>query len=291
MRKPIQVALFAALAVLLVASTVLYVKYHNTQLAYAASKAAEQDSQTRYARTIDAIAEIQDSLSAIAVGDKNVAMLSRTLASERQISGPDKNDALDRIALLRSSILRNKERIHQLESSLKTSGNKMAGLQRMVANLKSSVAEKEQMVADLSGRVDSLQTQVAGLSTEVQQKAETIAVNEQTIESKRRELATVYYVVGSKKDLSTKGAVIAKGGVLGMGKTLMPAPVPNPSNFNALDTDTETTIDLGAAKAQVLSAQPADSYELVKLADGKMQLHILNPVEFRKVRQLVIVTA
>ena len=100
----------------------------------------------------------------------------------------------------------------------------------------------------------------------------------------------MYYVVGNKKDLSTKGAVIAKGGVLGMGKTLLPAPTPNPSNFSALDTDQETTIDLGAAKAQVISAQPADSYELI-LVDGKMQLHILNAVEFRKVRQLVVVTA
>ena len=290
MRKPVQLAVLSALALLLVATTVLFVKYRNTTQAYETAKAAELDSQTRYARTIDAIAEIQDSLSAIAIGDTNVAMLSKTLASEQQISGPDKAEALDRIAVLRSSIMRNKARIRQLESNLHASGNKVAGLQRMITNLKQNVAEKEQMVAERSGRVDSLQTQVAGLTTEVQQKQETIAANEQTIEQKRLELATVYYVVGSKKDLATKGAVIAKGGLLGIGKTLVPAPTPNPGNFNALDTDQETVIDLNSAKAQVLSAQPADSYEL-KLVEGKMQLHILNPVEFRKVRQLVIVTA
>ena len=290
MRKPIQFALVAAVALLLVATTVLFVKYRNTNQAYATAKVAEQDSQTRYAKTIDAIAEIQDSLSAIAVGDTNVSMLARNLSSEQQISGPDKSEALDRIALLRSSILRNKERVLQLESSLKASSNRVSGLQRMVKNLKANVAEKEQMLAALSTRVDSLSTQVAGLTTEVQQSQETIAQREQTIEDKRKELATVYYVVGSKKDLETKGAVIAKGGLLGMGKTLLPAPTPNPSAFNALDTDQETVIDLNAAKAQVITAQPADSYEL-KLVDGKMQLHIINPVEFRKVRQLVVMTA
>jgi predicted nucleic acid-binding Zn-ribbon protein len=288
MRKPVQVSLIAAIALLLVATTVLFVKYRNTNELYANAKASELDSQTRYAKTIDAIAEIQDSLSAIAVGDTNVSMLSR-MGSEQQISGPDKSEALDRIAVLRSSILRNKERIRQLESSLKASGGKVAGLQRMLKNLKASVAEKEQLVADLSTRVDSLQTQVAGLSTEVEQSHETIAQREQTIEEKRRELATVFYVVGNKKELQDKGAVIAKGGLLGVGKTLLPAPVPNPGAFNALDTDQETTIDLGAAKAQVITAQPSDSYELV-LVDGKMQLHILNPVEFRKVRQLVVMT-
>jgi hypothetical protein len=45
-----------------------------------------------------------------------------------------------------------------------------------------------------------------------------------------------------------------------------------------------------SAKARVITPQPADSYEL-RLVDGKMELHILNPAEFRKVRQLVIVTA
>jgi predicted nucleic acid-binding Zn-ribbon protein len=290
MRKPVQVALFSALALLLVATTVLWVKYRNTSTAYATVKASEADVQTRYAKTIDAIAEIQDSLSALSVGENNIQMESNRLQSEQQLSGPNKAEALDRIALLRSSILRSKERIRQLESSLKVSGNKIHGLQRMLANLKKNVAEKEQAVAELTTKVDALQTQVTGLATEVQQKDETITTQTQAIEDKRKELATVYYVVGSKKDLREKGAVIAKGGMLGIGKTLIPARTTNPTAYTPLDTDQETVINIGAPKAQVISAQPADSYEL-RLVDGKMELHILNPVEFRRIKQVVIMTA
>ena len=288
MRKPVQFALFAVVGVLLIGLAVLFAKYQNTTAEYANAKAAEESTQQRYAKTIDAIAEIQDSLNAISVGEANVNM--RVNGQEQSISGPNKAEALDRIANLRSSILRNKDRIRQLEASLKTSGNKISGLQKMLANLKQSVTEKEQLVAELTTRVDSLQTQVTGLATQVQENQDTIRVKEQTIEDRRRELATVFYLVGDKKTLTDKGAVVAKGGLLGIGKTLIPAPSANLSAFNTLDTDQETVINLNAPKAQVISAQPAGSYEL-RLVDGKMELHILNPVEFRKVKELVVMTA
>ena len=94
-------------------------------------------------------------------------------------------------------------------------------------------------------------------------------------------------MIGSKKDLTKSGLVVAKGGVLGVGKTLKPSGQFNESQFTALDTDQETVVRVSAPKAKVLSAQPASSYEL-KLVDGQMELHIVNPMEFRKVKQLVI---
>ena len=289
MRKPVQFTLFAALGLLLAGVVVLFLKYRDTSVAYDNVRASEAATQARYEKTIDAIAEIQDSLSAISIGEADVSLKSSGLQSEQQISGTNKTETLDRIATLRSSILRNKSRIRQLEANLKSNGNKISGLQKMVANLKQTVAEKEQFVAELTARVDALQTQVAGLATEVQQDQETLRARDQAIEEKRRELATVYYIVGTKRDLTEKGAVVARGGLLGIGKTLLPAPTANPGAFNALDTDQETVISLGAAKAQVLSAQPADSYEL-RLVDGKMELHILNPVEFRKIKHVVVMT-
>jgi uncharacterized coiled-coil protein SlyX len=192
--------------------------------------------------------------------------------------------------MLRSSISRNKERILQLESSLKKSGNKVAGLQKMVANLKTSVADREAQVAELSNRVDALGTQVAGLTTEVEQNHQTIQAKDESLEQRRRELATVFVAVGDKKTLETQGVLIAKGGLLGIGKTLAPSGATASGAFTPLDTDQETSIPTNAAKAKVVSAQPPSSYELV-LVDGKMTLHILDPNEFRKVRQLVIVTA
>ena len=206
------------------------------------------------------------------------------------LTGPNGQKALDRIAILRASIARNKERVKQLESSLKVSGNKIAGLERMVANLKKNINEKEQLVTELTTRVDSLQTQVTGLATEVAQNQDTIRARDVALEERRREAATVFVAVGNKKELAQKGVIVAKGGVLGLGKTLTPVGTTADAAFTPLDTDQETVLPLPAAKAKVLSAQPPSSYEL-RLVEGKMELHILDPTQFRKVKQLVILTA
>ena len=290
MRKPLILALAVLVAALGGTSAYLYNKSQKTAADYLAMKDAEEQARTRYGQTIDAIAEIQDSLNAISSGDKDLKMIAGDLSSEQKLSGRQGREALDRIADLRASIQRSKQRIQQLESSVKASGVKQAGLQRLIAQLKSSVEEKQAMIAMLSGRVDTLQTQVAGLATEVEQGKETLAEREQTIEDKRRELATVYYVVGDKKELTEAGVIEARGGLLGIGKTILPTAKVSSASFTALDTDMSTIVRVGAAKARVISAQPANSYELVQVGDA-VELHILNPVEFRKVKQVVILTA
>jgi predicted RNase H-like nuclease (RuvC/YqgF family) len=290
MRKPVLTLLIVAAVALAGTTAYLYSRFTQTSAELATVKVAEEASRNRYAQTIDAIAEIQDSLNAIMVGDANVSLVQGGLQSEKGMSAPDGRDALDRIANLRASIERSKSRIRQLESSLKTTNVEAKGLKRMVASLKSSVAEKETALAALTQRVEELSTQVTGLETTVQQSQEQIAQKDQTIEERRSELATVYYVVGSKGELTKSGVVVSKGGVLGMGKTLQPTGQIAADLMKPLDTDEQTVITINAPKAQVVSDQPVTSYEL-RLVGTQTELHILNPVEFRKVRQLVIVTA
>ncbi len=290
MRKPLVIALVAIIAALLGASGVLYQRYQKTVADFRETKASEESVRARYAETFDAIAQIQDSLGAIALGDTAVNVVARELDAERRLSGPDSHEALDRIAALKASVQRSKDRITKLEADVKRSGIRVAGLQKLIAGLKQSVADKEQMVASLSVQVDSLHTEVQGLSTEVAQNQETIRADQQTIEEKRQEVATVYYVVADKKQLTTTGIVAAKGGVLGMGKTLTPSGRVDAALFTALDTDHQDVVNIPTPKAQVLSAQPPASYEL-RPAGGKLELHILDPVAFRKVKHLVIMTS
>ena len=290
MRKAVPILLGIAVVALLGASAYLYQRYHQTSDQLAESRANEEASRGRYAQTIDAIAEIQDSLNAIAVGDANVQMMTDKLKSEKDLNSPNGRDALDRIATLRESIQRNKERIHQLESAVNKSGIQMKGLRKMIATLKTSVNEKESQVAELSTRVNDLSTQVSGLQTTVQEDQQQIAQKDESLEQRRKELATVYYVVGNKKQLKDQGVIDAKGGVLGLGKTITPSGTVATSLLTPIDTDQQTVIPIEAPKARVVTAQPSTSYEM-RLVGGKMELHILDPNEFRKVKHLVIVTA
>jgi peptidoglycan hydrolase CwlO-like protein len=278
-------ALFALLAVIVLligATAVIFQRYRNTSADYA-------ESQTHYNEAISAIAEIQDSLYAITPRDSTVAMLAQGLQAEQKLTEPQTQQALERIALINGSIQRTKGKIRELEANLTKSGVKIAGLQRMIGNLKQTVAEKEEQVGQLAVRVDSLQNRVTGLETDVQASQETIRERDLSLEEKRRELATIYYVVGTRKELTTAGVVVAKGGFLGLGKTVQLSGRFDESLFTPLDTDQERLVHAPSAKVQVLSAQPTSSYELALGAD-QTDLHIVDTQQFRKVKHLVIMT-
>lgn len=283
MRRPVQIALVAAVVLLAGASVVLYQKNTATAHLLAESRAAEDTARSHYAEAFNAIAEIQDSLSSITVRDGSVRLQAEGLRSEQRLTAPSRAEALESIAMLSASIERTKARIGELEASLKKSGVRIASLQRLVASLKKSVTEKEEQITALGDQVNALQTQVTGLETTVQQ-------DQVAIEEKRKELATVFVAMGTKKELTQRGVVVSKGGLLGLGKTLQPSGVASDALYTPIDTDRETVVNVPAQKIKVVSAQPPSSYEITVLED-RTELRILDPREFRKVRHLVIVTA
>ena len=283
----IVLGLVAVLA--LVGTAVFYQKYRTTHDNYAALQLTEQEARTRYGQAIDEIAAIQDSLNAIVLGDSAVKLMPGD-RSERRLTQSQADEALARIGELKAGIERARDRIDQLEGRLKQAGVRTAGLQRMIANLRSNVAEKEEQVVFLTSRVDTLQTQVTGLTATVATKTDSIVTQVAQLEDRRRELGTVYYVIGNKRDLRESGLVVASGGVLGMGKTLEPSGQLDNSLFTPIDTDEVTVIRIPADKAEILSAQPTGSYTLQPMGD-QVELRITDPLKFRTVKHLIIMTS
>ncbi len=289
MRKPVTLAL-AAVIVLLAGATIMFVQKYRTATAnYLQTKSAEEEARTQYAKAFSAIAEIQDSLNAISLGDSGLTAMAQGLNSEGAITEPNKAQALERIAMLSSSVQRAKAKIAYLESTIHKNHVKINGMERLIASLKKNVASREEMIAQLSGRVDSLQVQVTGLQTAVAAAEDTVRQQTQTIEDKRREIATIEYIIADKKELTTSGIAKPRGGVLGVGKTLVLTGQYDDSHFSPLDTDQETVVRVPAKKVEILSPQPPTSYA-VETMGNETEIHILNPTEFRKVKHLVIMT-
>jgi uncharacterized coiled-coil protein SlyX len=289
MRKTLAPILAIVLVLTLAASAWLFLRYRDTNARYLEMRAAEQSSRDSYSSTLDAIAEIQDSLDAIAPRDSMLRLKPGSLVTEEQMAGPNGQAALEQIATLRASIARSRERILALEENLKHSGVRVDGMRRVIANLQSDLAEKQASLDEMVAQVESLRGQVTGLQSEVQQGRDSLLVRDAALEERRHELATVYYVVGTKDQLLKQGAIVIKGGVLGIGGTPVLTGQLPPDALTPLDTDVLQVIPTTAAKARVLTPQPAASYEL-RLVDGHIELHILDASEFRKVRQVVILT-
>lgn len=267
---------------MLVVCVALFEKTRSDAESLGTLRQQEQATRARYDRAVQDMSTIQDSLNAIAVDAARV-MRPSSLGAERQLSPTGASEALARISELRT-------RIQSVESRLRKSDLRVASLDRLVRQLKQDLGEKERLAARLGGQVDSLQTHVADLNESVEEAHSLIAAQADTLEQRRRELGTVYYVAGTKHDLLKNGVVVARGGVLGLGKTLGPSSTADLSTFRAVDTDQETVIPISGSKAQVLTAQPAKSYSIENV-NGRLELHILDPQAFRMQKRLVIVTA
>jgi chromosome segregation ATPase len=290
MKRPVLFVWIAVVAVLLGAGGFAFMKYRQAASDYTAMKALEEDTRTRYGDAINEIVMIQDSLNAIVLGDSAAQLVPSDLVAERRLYETRGDIALARISVLKAGIERTKAKIQELDDNLKKSGVEVAGLQRMVGNLRRSVEAKEAQVAELTGQVDQLQTRVTGLTEVVEQNQDSLLAQAELIERKRREISTIYYAIGTKKQLTEAGLVVAKGGILGLGRTLEPSGHFDDRHFTAVDTDHERIIRIPSVKVQILSAQPPASYEL-QAVDGGIALIIRDSAAFRTIKHLLIVTS
>ena len=288
MRKSV-VAAMALIAVLLAGATIMsYSKYKKSAADFAQAKADEESMRQRYDGAVSEIVMIQDSLNTIMLGGEAVLPEGRQVEEQ---PGTLHDTVLSRIAMLKASVERTKDRIEELDAKLKKGGVKIAGLEKMVARLRKSVADREEEIAQLNTQVQSLHTEVVGLNADVEGKKRDLELKQQELTDKQRELATIFYTMGTKKELKRSGVVVSEGGVLGVGKTLKPSGQFDETKFTPLNTDQETVIAIPAHSVQVLSPQPVSSYTLFVTGKDTMELRITNPSEFRKVKHLVILKA
>jgi hypothetical protein len=288
MRKPVAIGLGLLAFVLLVSTIVLSSKYRQQSDLYAQSRQAEEAVRTQFDSALESIAEIQDSLNAIAPEDAELGDLAGNRELDSQVTETQKDRMLNTIADLRTSIEKTGTKIRDLETSLEGSQAQVEGLRRVIANLKRSVEEKEFAIELLMARVDTLQVRVAGLQNDVARGQETIAMQEAVIEDKRREIGTIEYVVGTKNQLKEKGIIVEKGGFIGIGKSPSLTGTFEEGDFTVLNTDEVTEISVAGREPLVLSAQDKSSYELEPSGADHSTLRIIDPAEFRKVKYLVI---
>jgi len=289
MRRYIPIALVAVALLLAAGSVMLWQKNQTLTRDVDNARASKDAAQTQYSDALGAIAEIQDSLATLGVTEATGPILPGSQAAEGGLTAEQQRTALDRIALLKAGIVRTKERIQTLENKLHKSGIHLASLERMIGNLKRAATEREEQIAALSVQVDSLHTEVTGLTAVVETTRDSIQTQAVAMDDQKREIGTVYYVIGSKGELQKAGVVKARGGVLGLGATLLPQSDVSTAMFKPIDTNNETVITIPSPKARVVSAQPLSSYMLVP-SGGNMELRITDPAEFRTVKRLVIVS-
>jgi uncharacterized protein YhaN len=178
---------------------------------------------------------------------------------------------------------KNKARVGSLNKKLKEANLKMEGMEQMIANLERMISDKDAQIEDLKNKIESLNIELGNM------EANYTAVEVES-NTKTEKLNTVFYCIGTGKELKEKGVTSKEGGVLGMGKTVTLKADFNKDYFTKVDMTQMTVIPIGSKKAKVLTTHPSGSYKLVGEKPVE-KLEITNPEEFWGAsKYLVIIT-
>ena len=203
-----------------------------------------------------------------------------------------RRDILRRARELRHSLDSLGDRIQQLETEARKLGASNQSRLADIAALRATVTQLNEMSDRQRTEIERLGLQYDSLS-QVSQAYKRSAVNlEATLTEKVEQQESVFVAVGSEKDLTQKGVIRKRGGIIGMGSTITPNLPFKQALFKPLRMSTDTVIQLPnpSATYRVVTSQNAAGAGGAALhrLTGKLVIHDPN-VFWRDSRYLIIV--
>ncbi len=196
------------------------------------------------------------------------------------------------MASIRQALQHRRERLAQLEENLKNSNGKNATLMKTIENLKQQISSQESEIAQLNSKLSAAGVEIASLGAKVDSLSSTVtAVTTEREEARQEatqltdELNTCYFAIGTKKELQDNQ--IIQTGFLR--KTKIMEGDFEKNYFTRADKRTLVSIPLHSKKAEVMTKQPKDTYEIVEGDQGQKILKILDPARFWELSNFLVV--
>jgi hypothetical protein len=248
------------------------------QQALANQLAAQKDSLVRVVLDADAfLGQMDSAISTVKGLPRNRRGTSDPLADQLQARKDmqQRVNALvarakvtaEQLGALQRKELETKSQNVAIREQLTEQTNKIEADAQLITDLGATIERQNAQIATLEFRLDSLSTEVRTLGTK---------------------LYKAYYVIGTEKELTTKGVVQRVGGanllIARPGRTLVPAQLFNPDSFTVIDQRETTTIPVPdtTARYRIITRQNLEAAE-VSAREGmtfKGPIKITKPEEF-----------
>ncbi len=195
------------------------------------------------------------------------------------------------IAAIQQTLEQRRQQLADLEAKLNKSALTNSNLRKTIETLRNQIDTQSAEIETLRTSLDEANAQIGTLNT----KVDSLNVTVDTITNQRdaaqlhsvelaNELNTCYYVAASSKEL--KQHKIIESGFLR--KTKIMKGDYDQSFFIKADKRNLTTINLHSKKAEVLTNQPAGSYEILE-KNGQKVLRILDAESFWSLSNYLVI--
>lgn len=193
---------------------------------------------------------------------------------------------------IKSRLTANQMLLLQMEKKLKNSGNQNSVLTKTIDQMKERLAQQEGKIAQLEQQLTMAHDSIAVLNNQVAEAQEQVQVQTeakdaawQAYQDADQELNTVYYAMGTNKELKQNGLLEKKF----LGQTKVLKGDFNESYFTKADKRNLSSIATGAKKIKIWTNMPADSYEEVKGEDNLITLKITNKEKFWSMTPFLVI--
>ena len=232
---------------------------------------------------LDAISEIQTGFDEINEAEGRI-----NINTDTELSASSKDKMKENMNLIRETMKENKEKIAELESKLKASGNDNASLRKIIKSLNEQMTEKTSQIAKLQAQIakkdiqiEELGESVKSLTANVDSLQESNQVKEQKLAEQDQQINRAWYVYGTAKELKEQN--ILKNNKVLEGNDF------NMDYFTPIDVRTEKEFPLYAKHAELLSTHPEGSW-FMKTDENKEITFIINdPEQFWSVSKYMVI--
>jgi len=228
--------------------------------------------------------------------EKNIAIIKEkehiisTNLSNVELSKDKRQQVVQDINYINTLLEQNKQKIASLNAQLSKSGGTIKGLQNTISGLEASVKQSESDIMELKTTLVSKNFEINQLNTKNTDLQDTIVRKDEKINTQTYEMNKAFFVCGTYKQLKTKGLLTKEGGFIGLGKTKALAGSFPDNAFTQIDITVTKSIPLNSKSAKLISEHPANSYQLIRDKDKKIEsIEITDPVQFWKVSKYAVV--
>ncbi|MBQ1697311.1 MAG: hypothetical protein II075_05470 [Bacteroidales bacterium] len=191
-------------------------------------------------------------------------------------------------------MLKNKQTIKDLNTKLQQNGLKNKEMAKTIQLLTDQINTKDKEVTDLKTKLERLNIDLANAEKKAAELDSTLKeannVNEELTEVNNAQdaaLNTVYYVVGTKKELVNHGVVNKEG----LFKGLKIGDSFDKNYFTQVDLRNLNSININVKNAKILSSHPSSSYKLVERGKIVEKLEITDPAAFWERSKFLVIVA
>jgi hypothetical protein len=232
-----------------------------------ASQVQQKDSViVSYVKTLD---EIQNNIDSIKAKEKILSVAGNE----------PPHGIISDIKSLDARIVWENRKIYQLEKRLKKDGQTDMDLQKVIKHLTKELVEKDAQIADLQTKLAESNASLRSLTEQFNDSLVVLHKQRDEINAMRTEVNSIYYAIGTRKELKKHNVITKEGSIIGIGGATELKRDFNNSFFIPGDMTKLHDIPLYSKLSKIITNHPSTSYKITG-SNKSDTLHISDPASF-----------